>query len=275
MNTETVNVAGIKFRKSGPVYYFNPAGIDIAVDDRVVVDTVRGLSIGTVAYPLKQIAADEITEPLKPVLRQAQPADLEQMERLKDKETEAIACCIELIKRFDLPMKLLAAEYNLDTSHLTIYFRAQKRVDFRNLLRELASSMKTRVELRQVGARDAAKLVGGVGLCGRPLCCANHLSKFEPISMKMARSQDLPLNPANISGVCNRLLCCLSYEHEQYRMMKQKLPQEGQTVNTRFGPAKVLSGNPLKETVSVELESAAVVDIPLSEIEANGKKKQQ
>ena len=170
------------------------------------------------------------------------------------------------MQRFHLPMKLLSAEYNLDGSYVTIFFKSEKRVDFRALLRELSGTLKTRVELRQVGTRDAAKLVGGVGRCGRPLCCACHLSKFETISMKMAREQNLPLNPANISGVCGRLLCCLSYENEQYRVMKQKLPSVGDNVTTRLGAGKVIGGNPLKETVTVQLESEAVLELPLSEI---------
>ncbi len=275
MTTDIINVVGVRFKQSGPVYYFDPAGIEVSAGDSVIVETARGSSIGTVVFASKQIKAGEIAEPLKPIVRQAQPEDIDKLSELGDKENEALACCQELISRFELPMKLLSAEYNLDCTHLTVYFRAQKRVDFRSLLRELSSSLKTRVELRQVGARDAAKIVGGLGLCGLSLCCSNHLSKFEPISMKMARGQDLPLNPANISGVCNRLLCCLSYEHEQYRIMKQRLPQEGQTVTTRFGKGKVLGGNPIKETVAVQLDSEALVEIPLSEIEANTSDKPQ
>lgn len=274
MTTEIINVVGVRFKQSGPIYYFDPAGIEVSEGDDVIVETARGTAIGTVIFASKQIESDEITDPLKPVIRQAQPEDFDKLSELIDKENEALTCCQELVARFELPMKLLSAEYNLDGTHLTIYFRAQKRVDFRSLLRELSGTLKTRVELRQVGARDAAKIVGGLGLCGLPLCCANHLSKFEPISMKMARGQDLPLNPANISGVCNRLLCCLSYEHEQYRIMKQRLPQEGQTVATRFGKARVLGGNPIKETVAVQLESEALVEIPLAEIEANNSDKQ-
>ncbi len=164
-------------------------------------------------------------------------------------------------------MKLLSAEYNLDGSYLTAFFKSEKRVDFRALLRELSSTLKTRVELRQVGTRDAAKLVGGVGRCGRPLCCASHLTRFETISMKMAREQNLPLNPTNISGVCSRLLCCLAYENEQYREMKQKLPSAGQAVSTRLGAGKVIGVNPLKDTITIQLESEAVVELPVSEVE--------
>lgn len=267
MTIETKNIVGIRFKPSGPIYYFDQAGIEVTPGNVVVVDTARGLTIGTVVFTSNQIPPSELTDPLKPVIRHAQAEDFEKMLDLKKKETEALARCLELVSHFELPMKLLAAEYNLDGTHLTIYFRAQKRVDFRSLLRELSSILKTRVELRQVGARDAAKIIGGLGLCGRTLCCASYLSHFEPISMKMARGQDLSLNPANISGVCNRLLCCLSYEHEQYLIMKQKFPQEGKTVKTKFGKATVLSVNLIKETIFDRLESEAVVEIPLSEIE--------
>jgi cell fate regulator YaaT (PSP1 superfamily) len=248
------------------IYYFDPADIELAIGDDVVVDTSRGSAIGKVVLAPKEVTSIELGEPLKAVMRKAQPDDLEQMKRMKEKEAEALTKCEELVERFRLPMKLLLAESNLDGSYLTLYFKSEKRVDFRALLRELSSTLKTRVELRQVGTRDAAKLVGGIGRCGRPLCCACHLSKFETISMRMAREQNLPLNPANISGVCGRLLCCLSYENEQYRVMKQKLPTVGDTITTRLGVGKVIGGNPLKETVTVQLESEAVLELPLSEI---------
>ena len=260
-------IVGVRFKQAGLIYYFDPSNIELVPGDDVVVETARGLSIGKVVIAPKEATSEEITEPLKQVVRKAQPDDLEQMKKTKEKEAEALARCEELVARFHLPMKLLAADYNLDGGYLTIYFKSEKRVDFRALLRELSSTLKTRVELRQVGTRDAAKLVGGVGRCGRPLCCASHLSKFETISMRMAREQNLPLNPANISGVCGRLLCCLAYENEQYHIMKQKLPPIGQTINTRLGQGKVIGGNPIKETVTVQLESEAVLELPLSEIE--------
>lgn len=259
-------VVGVRFKHAGLVYYFDPADMELAVGDDVVVETARGSALGKVVVAPKEVTPQEITEPLKPVLRRAQPDDMEQLKKIKEKEIEALAKCEELVERFHLPMNLLSAEYNLDGSYLTIYFKSEKRVDFRALLRELSSTLKTRVELRQVGTRDAAKIVGGVGRCGLPLCCARHLTKFETISMKMAREQNLPLNPANISGVCGRLLCCLAYENEQYHILKQKLPQIGQTVKTRLGDGKVIGSNPLKETVTVQLESEAVLELPLSEI---------
>ncbi len=259
-------VIGVRFKRAGLIYYFDPSDIEVTIGDDVVVDTARGLSIGKVVLASKEVTSIELSEPLKPVLRKAQPDDLEQMKQMKGKEAETLAKCEEMVERFHLPINLLSAEYNIDGSYLTIYFKSEKRVDFRALLRELSGTLKTRVELRQVGTRDAAKLVGGIGRCGRPLCCSSHLCKFETISMRMAREQNLPLNPANISGVCGRLLCCLSYENEQYHIMKQKLPATGEIITTRMGTGKVIGGNPLKETVTVQLESEAVVELPLSEI---------
>jgi cell fate regulator YaaT (PSP1 superfamily) len=260
-------VVGIRFKRTGPIYHFDPSSIELEVGDNVVVDTTHGSAIGKVITTSRDIAQGEVSEPLKPVVRKAEQEDLEQAEIMTSRGKVALAKCGELVERFHLPMKLLAAEYNLDGSHLTVFFKSEKRVDFRSLLRELSASEKTRVELRQVGARDAAKLVGGVGMCGRPLCCSSHLCKFEPISMKMAREQNLPLNPANISGVCGRLLCCLSYENQQYRAMKQRLPAHGRTVTTPQGKARVLAGNAIKETVVVQLENDAIVELPLSDVE--------
>jgi cell fate regulator YaaT (PSP1 superfamily) len=269
------DVVGVRFKRAAQIYYFDPSDIELGIGDKVVVETARGLAMGTVVVAPKEIAPGEVNEPLKSVLRQAEPDDLERVEEIKEKESGALTKCGELVAKYQLPMSPLAAEYNLDGSHLTIYFKSEKRVDFRTLLRELSSTLKTRVELRQVGARDAAKLVGGMGRCGCTLCCASHLSRFEPISMKMAREQDLPLNPANISGVCGRLLCCLAYENEQYRVMKQKLPTPGNNIMTNVGEAKVIGCNPLKETVIVQLESEATLELPLSEIEFPGSNKPQ
>jgi cell fate regulator YaaT (PSP1 superfamily) len=262
------DVVGVRFKRAGQIYHFDPGDLELEVGDKVVVETARGLALGRIVVGRKEAPPGGVGEPLKAVLRRAQPDDLERAEELKEKEHTALKKCEELVAKSQLAMKPLAAEYNLDGSHLTIFFKSEKRVDFRSLLRELSSALKTRVELRQVGARDAAKLVGGLGRCGGPLCCASHLTKFETISMKMAREQDLPLNPANISGVCGRLLCCLSYENEQYRAMKKRLPAPGKSISTGLGEGKVIVSNPLKETVVVQLESEAVVELSFSEIEA-------
>ncbi len=263
-------IVGIRFKRAGRVYYFDPAGIDLEVDEYVVVKTARGLELGRVVISPKQVLASEVTGELKPVVRRAEPEDIERAQEFEDREGEALAECGKLIAKLGLPMKLLSAEYNLDGSRLTFFFSATERVDFRELVRGLNSRFKIRVELRQLGPRDEAKLIGGFGRCGRPLCCMNFLTEFSPVSIRMAKEQDLPLNPMKISGVCGRLLCCLAYEGEQYHIMREKLPKQGQRVSTPLGAARVVGGNPLKETVLVELESQATVELPLSEIAIEG-----
>jgi len=259
-------IVGVRFKRAGRVYYFDLAGFDLEVNDYVVVNTARGLELGHVAASPKQISDDDVARPLKPVVRKAEPEDIKRAQELEDREREALAECGKLTTQLQLPMKLLSAEYNLDGSRLTFFFSAAERVDFRELVRELSKRFKVRVELRQVGARDESKLIGGFGRCGHPLCCMSFLSEFSPVSIRMAKEQGLSLNPMRISGVCGRLLCCLGYEGEQYRVMKAKLPKEGQRVSVPMGIAKVVGGNPLKETVLVELESGARVELPLSEV---------
>jgi len=260
------DIVGVRFKRAGRVYYFDPAGIDLEVNNYVVVKTIRGLELGQVVIAPQQVLASVLSEPLKPIVRKATPEDIERAKEFEAKEREALEECGKLIAKLGLPMKLLSAEFNLDGSRLTVYFSATERVDFRELVRQLTSQLKTRVELRQVGPRDEAKLVGGFGRCGRPLCCMNFLSEFAPVSIRMAKEQELPLNPMKISGVCGRLLCCLVYENEQYRAMREKLPKEGQRVSTPMGEATVVGANPLLETVSVELESQATVEFPLTEV---------
>ena len=260
------DIVGVRFKRAGKIYYFDPADIDLEVNDYVVVETTRGLELGQVVISPKQVLASDVHKPLKPVVRKAELEDTKRAQKLEAKEKEALAECSKLIDKLHLPMKLLFAEYNLDGSRLTFYFSAAERVDFRELVRELATRLKVRVEMRQTGPRDEAKLIGGCGRCGRPLCCASFLSEFAPVSIRMAKEQDLPLNPMKISGLCGRLMCCLVYENEQYRIMKEKLPKEGQQVSTAKGVAKVVRSNPLKETVLVELENQVTVELPLSEI---------
>jgi cell fate regulator YaaT (PSP1 superfamily) len=259
-------VVGVRFKKAGRIYYFDPADMDLAVDDYVVVETARGLEVGRVAISPKEVPASDIAKPLKPVVRKAEPDEVNHAEQFEEKEREALVICGELIAEMDLPMKLLSAEYSLDGKHLTFYFSAAERVDFRQLVRELAGRFKVRVELRQVGARDETKLLGGFGRCGRPLCCASFLSEFAPISIRMAKEQSLPLNPMKISGLCGRLLCCLSYENEQYREMQEKMPREGQKITTSMGTARVVGNNLIKGTVLAELETKVVVELPLNEV---------
>ncbi|MDY6917527.1 MAG: stage 0 sporulation family protein [Chloroflexota bacterium] len=262
------DVVGIRFKQAGRVYYFDPAGIDLELNDQVVVETERGIEVGWVVLSPRQVPASEINEPLKPVLRKADEDDLGKMRQLEGQEDEVLNRCKDIVARHGLPMRMLAAEYNPDGSRLTFYFSAEGRVDFRDLLKELSSTFNTRIELRQVGSRDKAKLLGGIGRCGRPLCCTTHLCEFNPVTIKMAKEQNLPLNPMKISGVCGRLLCCLSYECDQYRTLKEKLPPTGQRVRTPVGSAVVVGGNPLRQTVVVQLESQATVELPIGEVKA-------
>ena len=260
------DIVGIRFKKTGRIYYFDPSGIDVDINDDVVVKTSHGLEMGKVVIAARQIMDSEISEPLKSVIRKATEEDIQRTKEMESKEEEALIECGKLIGEIDLPMKLISAEYNIDGSRLTFYFSAEDRVDFRKLVKELSGRFQARVELRQVGPRDEARLIGGFGRCGRQLCCASFLGEFEPISIKMAKEQGLPLNPLKISGTCGRLLCCLRYENEQYRSMKKKMPKRGQQVSTQEGLAKVVGLNPLKETVMVELESKTAVELPLSEV---------
>jgi cell fate regulator YaaT (PSP1 superfamily) len=261
-----MDVVGVRFKKAGKAYDFDVAGIELKAGDHVVVKTARGSELGQVVTPPRQIAEADIDTEIKPVLRKAEPDDIEKSREYEAKEAEATAECAKLISKLGLPMKLLGSEYGFNGSRLTFFFSSAERVDFRDLVRELNSKFKTKVELRQLGPRDETKLIGGFGRCGRPLCCMDFLTEFNPVSIRMAKEQDLPLNPMKISGVCGRLLCCLAYESEQYKAMKQKLPRPGQDVDTPNGPARVVGTNPLKETVTVELESQARVEVPLDKI---------
>jgi len=259
-------IVGIRFKRGGKVYYFDPAGIELEVNDWVVVKTTHGLESGYVVIAPKQVVDSEVPGPLKPVAHKAKTEDIERIQEFEVKSREALAKCGELIAEFNLPMKLLSAEHDLSGKRLTFFFSATERVDFRQLVRELNKHFKIRVELRQVGSRDEAKLIGGFGRCGRPLCCMNFLCEFTPVSIKMAKEQDLSLNPMKISGVCGRLMCCLGYESESYHVMREKLPRVKQRVSTPLGAATVVGGNPLKETVLVKLESGTTVELPLGEI---------
>ncbi len=260
------DIVGIRFKRACKVYYFDPLDIDLEVSDYVVVKTIRGLEMGRVVIAPRQVLVNELHEPLKPIVRRAEAEDIKRAQEFETKEREALAECSKLIDKLNLPMKLITAEYNLDGSSLTLYFSAAERVDFRELVRELARRLQVHVEMQQTGPRDEAKLIGGCGRCGRPFCCASFLSEFAPVSIRMAKEQGLPLNPMKISGCCGRLMCCLVYENEQYRAMKAKLPKEGRQVSTAMGAAKVVGSNPLKETASVELETGVTVELPLSEI---------
>ena len=261
------NIIGVRFKKAGKVYYFEPGELDLKPLEWVVVQTARGIEIGQVTIAPRQVLASEVTAELKPIMRKASEEDFKRSRESSDREQAALAECSKFVTRLKLPMKLVSAEYNLDGSRLTFFFTAEARVDFRELVRELTSYFKTRIELRQIGPRDQAKAVGGLGRCGRALCCGTFLTEFNPVSIKMAKEQDLPLDPMKISGVCGRLQCCLAYEAAQYHEAKSQLPRRGLTVNTPSGPGIVIGGNPLKETVLVELESKAEAEFPLAQIQ--------
>ncbi len=265
------DIVGIRYKPAGRIYYFDPGDIELSVGESVVVETSRGHEMGQVVIAPTQIADDEITQPLKPVVRKADEEDMEQARQLKAREPQALSESGQIVEKLELPMKLISAEYNLEGNRLTIYFSAEGRVDFRELVRELSHRLRLRVELRQVGPRDEAKLMGGFGRCGRGLCCSGFLSEFGPVSIKMAKEQNLPLNPAKISGVCGRLLCCLDYEYEQYREQKAKMPREGDQVDTSMGKATVIGGKPLEEKVKVELASGEKTELPLADINVDKK----
>jgi len=260
------SVVGIRYRKAGRVYYFDPSEIELNVGDMVVVDTNRGQILGQVVMAPTEIMENEISKPLKRVIRKATQEDIEHGKEAEEKEENALNECGRLVKELNLPMKLITADYNLDNSRVTIYFGAEKRVDFRELVRELGKALKVRVELRQVGPRDEAKLIGGYGRCGRDLCCQSFLTEFSPVSIKMAKEQNLPLSSMKISGICGRLLCCLGYEYEQYRDVNKKMPRVGKAVETDMGEAIVTGTNPLEEMVSVELASGAAAELPLAKV---------
>ena len=259
-----VIVVGIRFRPAGRIYYFDPQGQSYATGQYVIVETVRGVEAGRVVIASKKMLEGDLSDPLKPVHRLATEDELRMMLSYKSKEKDALVHCAERIADHHLPMKLVEAEYTFDGSRLTFYFTADERVDFRALVRDLASQFRTRIELRQIGARDQAKLQGGLGPCGKSLCCSSWISDFGVISIKMAKEQGLPLNPSKISGVCGRLLCCLSYENENYIQAKQSMPQLGAWLNTPSGSGKVVSINVPKRSVEVMLDSGVTIQIPVS-----------
>ena len=259
-------VIGVRFKDSGKTYHFDPRAVQLAVGDWAIVETVRGPELGRVAAAPAELPTEEILGDLRPVLRRASQADMDQLAHLQQYVDDALTICAEKVAEHKLPMTLIKAEYNFDGSRLTFFFTSDKRVDFRALVRDLARTFHTRIELRQVGPRDEAKLLGGIGPCGRALCCSTFLPDFARVSIKMAKDQDLPLNPVKISGVCGRLLCCLSYEHEQYLDIKAELPQRGAWVQTAEGPGEVVAVSVVRETVTVELGNGNTIECTAAQI---------
>ena len=245
-------VIGVRFRKAGNVYYFSPGDNEIKNGDHVIVETARGVEYGYVVLGSHEVEDKKVVQPLKPVLRMASPED-EEIERTnKEKEKEAFRICLAKIKKHELEMKLIDTEYTFDNNKILFYFTADGRIDFRELVKDLASVFKTRIELRQIGVRDETKIRGGIGICGRPLCCSSYLSEFIPVSIKMAKEQNLSLNPSKISGVCGRLMCCLKYEEETYEELNSRLPNIGDYVTTDDGlKGEVHSVSILRQLVKV------------------------
>ena len=250
-----VKVVGVRFRSAGKIYYFDPAECDMKVGTYVIVETARGVEYGTVMIAPREVADDKVVQPLKSVIRVATKEDEKQERRNKEKEKDAFKICLEKIAKHKLEMKLVEAEYTFDNNKLLFYFTADGRIDFRELVKDLASVFRTRIELRQIGVRDETKILGGIGICGRELCCKSYLSEFAPVSIKMAKEQNLSLNPTKISGVCGRLMCCLKNEEETYEYLNSRLPNIGDTVTTIDGVrGEVQSVNVLRQLVKVIVE---------------------
>ena len=247
-----IKVIGVRFRAAGKIYYFDPVGMEIKTGDNVIVETARGIEFGYVVLGSREVEEDKVIQPLKPVIRMATEEDRRIEARNKEKEKEAFAICLEKIRKRGLEMKLIDAEYTFDNNKVLFYFTADGRIDFRELVKDLAAVFKTRIELRQVGVRDETKILGGIGICGRPLCCHSYLSEFIPVSIKMAKEQNLSLNPSKISGVCGRLICCLKNEEETYQVLNSKLPNAGDFVTTDDGlKGEVHSVNVLRQLIKV------------------------
>ncbi len=247
-----MKVVGVRFRKAGKVYYFDPLEFDIKQGSNVIVETARGVEFGYVVMGIRDLPEEKITQPLKPVLRPATEEDVKTQEANAEREKEAFKICLEKIRKHELEMKLIDSEYTFDNNKLLFYFTADGRVDFRELVKDLASVFKTRIELRQIGVRDETKILGGIGVCGRALCCHTYLSEFIPVSIKMAKEQNLSLNPTKISGVCGRLMCCLKNEEEAYEELNSHLPNVGEYVTTPDGlRGEVQSTSVLKQLVKV------------------------
>ena len=275
-----VTIVGVRFKKAGQIYYFLPGDEALMIDDGVIVETARGVEYGTVVIGPKEVSKDNLVMPVKQVMRKATLKDLQQLEKNEEREEKAYAICLEKIAKRRLPMKLINVEYTFDMNKIVFFFTADGRIDFRELVKDLATVFRTRIELRQVGVRDEAKVLNGIGACGRPLCCSNFLGDFSPVSIRMAKDQNLSLNPTKISGVCGRLMCCLNYEDDLYKkggdlyvkkdrnLSAQDVepPGIGKEVVTDEGIGKVLKVNHHKHTVKVQLEAGRTIDLKWSDV---------
>ena len=274
-----VKVIGVRFRNAGKIYYFDPKNYEIERGDHVIVETARGIEYGYVVLDIREVEEDKITQPLKPVIRVATPEDDSKAEENREKEKAAKQICFEKIKKHNLEMKLIDAEYTFDNNKVLFYFTADGRIDFRDLVKDLAAVFKTRIELRQIGVRDETKIIGGIGICGRELCCHTYLSEFAPVSIKMAKEQNLSLNPTKISGVCGRLMCCLKNEEETYEFLNGRLPGIGDYVTTDDGlKGEVQSVNVLRQLVKVLVDiddEKELKESPVKQLRFKPKKKKE
>ena len=250
-----IKVTGVRFKNVGKVYYFSPNGLELKPKDKVIVETARGLECGEVTFSDREVADDEISGELKPIIRFATEKDLRTVEENKEKEKAAFDIFLKKIEAHNLKMKLVDVEYTLDRNKILFYFTADGRVDFRELVKDLASVFRTRIELRQIGVRDESKMVGGLGICGRPFCCNTFLGDFQPVSVKMAKEQSLSLSPVKISGTCGRLMCCLKYEQDAYEHLLKVTPKNGAVVDTPEGRGTVVDFNLLTGILKVRLDS--------------------
>lgn len=273
-----VRVTGVRFRSAGKIYYFDPLDFDIRKGDHVIVETARGMEYGTVVMNIRDVEDDKVVSPLKPILRMANKHDEEIVLRNREREKEAYRICQEKIRKHKLDMKLVEAEYTFDNNKVLFYFTADGRVDFRELVKDLASVFKTRIELRQIGVRDETKILGGVGICGRSLCCHSYMPEFVPVSIRMAKEQNLSLNPTKISGTCGRLMCCLKNEQETYEYLNSRLPGVGDAVTTADGMrGEVSSVNVLRQTVkvivSVDKDEKEIKEYPVDDLRFRPRRK--
>ncbi|OLS34163.1 stage 0 sporulation family protein [Bacillus sp. MRMR6] len=265
------DVVGVRFKKAGKIYYFDPGDLSIEKDDFVIVETVRGVEYGRAVIARKQVEENDVVLPLKKVVRVADHKDRMIVDENKQAAQEAYEVCSEKVSEHQLDMKLVDVEYTFDRNKIIFYFTADGRVDFRDLVKDLAAIFRTRIELRQIGVRDEAKMLGGIGPCGRMLCCSTFLGDFDPVSIKMAKDQNLSLNPTKISGLCGRLMCCLKYENDEYEAAKEQLPDLGEIIMTPQGKGKVVGLNLLGRVLQVELkEQEQVLEYTLEEIIKEG-----
>ena len=273
-----VNVIGVRFENAGKLYFFDPGELWPTPGNYVLVETSRGIEFGEVVTGIKEIDDSTLQSPLKPVVRIATAEDIQHNKDNKVAQREAYQVCQKKIAEHKLDMKLVSVEYTFDNSKILFYFTANGRVDFRSLVKDLAGVFKTRIELRQIGVRDEAKMLGGLGVCGRPICCGTFLGDFQPVSIKMAKEQNLSLNPTKISGVCGRLMCCLKYEQEQYEQTRKKMPKVGKEVITPDGPGVVWELNVIKETVRVRIQkgdSSELRDYPMEDVQRPGARREE